>query len=99
VEPSGAFGGLVPLQPGKNRIRIVATAGRQRAESERIVHYAPGSVAVWEVPEREILPVPTVTGRRELDLSAGQRRELDLGVGGGQQRKEIEIGVVVRRRR
>lgn len=96
VDPTGAFGGLVPLQPGKNRIQVVAVAGRRRAESVRLVHYAPGEVAVWQAPDREILRVPTIDSHRELDISTGQRRELDVAVGGGKQRKELEIGVVVR---
>jgi len=97
VGEDGIFGGLVPLRPGKNRIHVRAVAGRRRAEAERIVHYAPGSVAVWHAPEREILPVPTVTGRRELDIRAGQLRTLEITLG-DHQRKEIEIGLGVRPR-
>jgi len=97
VGEDGTFGGLVPLRPGKNQIHVRAVAGRHRTEAVRVVHYAPGSVAVWRVPEREILPVPTVTGRRELDLSAGQRRTIEITLG-DHQRKEIEIGFGARAR-
>jgi hypothetical protein len=93
VSEGGVFGGIVPLRPGKNRIDVHATAGRVRARATRIIHYAPGDVVVWRAPEREILPVPTVTTRRELDITAGQRRTIEISLGDGGQRKEIEIGI------
>ncbi|HKJ24962.1 MAG TPA: vWA domain-containing protein [Myxococcota bacterium] len=92
VGEDGIFGGIVPLRPGKNTIRVRAVAGRRSAEAVRVVHYAPGSVAVFR-SEHEILPVPTAGSHRELELTAGQRRTIDITLGDGHVRKEIDIGL------
>ncbi|MBW2313920.1 MAG: VWA domain-containing protein [Deltaproteobacteria bacterium] len=92
VADDGIFGGIVPLQPGKNRIFIRAVAGNRNAEVMRSVHYAPGSFTVYEAPRIQMPPVPWPSTRRELELGrSGQQRSLELTL--NDQRKELEIGL------
>ncbi len=77
----GEFSGRIALRTGKNEIFVRARAGRRSVELRRAVHYAPGEVKVFRPSTWFGGPVPNPPTKAELDVTLGQRRELDFQVG------------------
>ena len=101
INADGSFGALVPVQPGLNRLRVVATAtDGTKTEAEVTVSYAPGAPSASlprelvamrnRLLERRLIAIKR--GRIETERQAAEeaRKELEIKIKNDREKAEAE---------
>lgn len=99
--PDGSWDALVPLTPGRNRLRVMVEVDGFESVEERIVHYAPGTANAFVPPVLETRRI-RMRERKELQVHGGDdtaqsvRKTLELDRArvesqAARQLKELEL--------